>query len=183
MQNVNSSPLASIVSRGFIRTRAILARAATPRYPTRALTQLNASHVDMRAQLSPSRAMLVICTTRPDAPSSRACVHASSSLSSRRANARQQQRWAHRSRIVCRDADGASAPTDAAALNGKSVVIIGAGPAGALTSIHLASLGYEVDVYERRGASNKVETSARTYNVVLNGRGLDALDAGGDSVG
>ena len=134
----------------------------------------------MRAQLSPSRAMLVTCTTRPDAPSSRACVHASSSLSSRRANARQQQRcWAHRSRTVCRDADGASAPTDAAPLNGKSVVIIGAGPAGALTSIHLASLGYEVDVYERRGASNKVETSARTYNVVLNGRGLDALDAGG----
>jgi len=41
----------------------------------------------------------------------------------------------------------------------------------------LAKLGFDVDVYERRGASNKVNTSARTYNVVLNARGLDALEA------
>ena len=98
----------------------------------------------------------------------------------RASDARHQPRRAHpRARTVCRDGDGTSRETDAAPLNGKSVVVIGAGPAGALTSIHLASLGFEVDVYERRGASNKVATSARTYNVVLNRRGLDALEAGG----
>ncbi len=63
--------------------------------------------------------------------------------------------------------------------NGKSAIVVGAGPAGALTAAHLAALGWSVDVYERRCESNKVGQSARTYNVVLNSRGLDALAYGG----
>jgi hypothetical protein len=71
------------------------------------------------------------------------------------------------------------AVTASTAPNGKAAIVVGAGPAGALTAAHLAALGWSVDVYERRGASNKVGQSARTYNVVLNSRGLDALKYGG----
>ncbi len=86
------------------------------------------------------------------------------------------RRSATRGRVV---AFRASATSAVAKSNDKSAIVVGAGPAGALTAAHLAALGWSVDVYERRCESNKVGQSARTYNVVLNSRGLDALAYGG----
>ena len=86
------------------------------------------------------------------------------------------RRSATRGRVV---AFRASATSAVAKSNDKSAIVVGAGPAGALTAAHLAALGWSVDVYERRRESNKVGQSARTYNVVLNSRGLDALAYGG----
>lgn len=61
----------------------------------------------------------------------------------------------------------------------KAVVIVGGGPAGALCAIQFAKRGYRVDVYERRGVTKREDEQTRSYNIVLNARGLKALKAAG----
>ena len=54
---------------------------------------------------------------------------------------------------------------------GKHAVVIGAGPAGAVTAMLLAKRGFTVDVFEQRPrpASSKQEPG-KTYLMILNGR-------------
>ena len=65
-----------------------------------------------------------------------------------------------------------------------NAIVVGAGPAGALTAMSLARAGFQVDVFERRGPSSRLPSqglvntgvaSSRTYNIVLNQRGVAAL--------
>ncbi len=54
---------------------------------------------------------------------------------------------------------------------GKHTIVIGAGPAGAVTAMLLAKRGFTVDVFEQRPrpASNE-EEPGKTYLMILNGR-------------
>lgn len=61
----------------------------------------------------------------------------------------------------------------------KNVVIVGAGPTGALTALYLAQMGWQVSVYERRPAQPDADGSRRAYNIVLNSRGLKAIAQAG----
>eukprot|EP00198_Chlamydomonas_reinhardtii_P013689 XP_001703026.1 predicted protein [Chlamydomonas reinhardtii] len=59
-------------------------------------------------------------------------------------------------------------------------VICGAGPAGVLTSVYLAQLGYEVDVFERREEPSQAQSSSQhSYPMVLANRATVCIaDAG-----
>ena len=98
-----------------------------------------------------------------------------------------------------------SAPTSRASPRASPprAVVVGAGPAGALSALYLANLGWRVRVFERRarperpspaanppardgegeGASRPIAADSAadvlSYNVVLSPRGLAALDAAG----
>ncbi len=72
-----------------------------------------------------------------------------------------------------------------------NAIVVGAGPAGALTAMSLARAGFQVDVFERRGPSSRLPSqglvntgvaSSRTYNIVLNQRGVAALRTHGVDV-
>ena len=81
---------------------------------------------------------------------------------------------------------------------GKKAIVIGAGPAGALSALALARAGFSVDCFERRGPSSRLASgghnqltqirnlqgvgNTRQYNVVLNGRGIAALEMYGVKV-
>lgn len=89
------------------------------------------------------------------------------------------------------DADAASVESAAAAAadvpRGKTAVVVGAGPAGALTAVYLADQGWHVRVFEARPAHAPSDTAAqsprrppdRSYNIVLSARGLGALEGAG----
>ena len=87
-------------------------------------------------------------------------------------------RWRHRgSRAVIL----ASSSADA-----KKAVVVGAGPAGTLSALYLANLGWHVKVYERRAASGDARGADAgagrpdiSYNVVLSPRGMNALAGAG----
>src|SRR3954468_1562832 len=56
------------------------------------------------------------------------------------------------------------------------VVIVGAGPVGALLALTLARRGSSVEVYERRPDMRRVDLSAgRSINLAVSTRGLHAL--------
>jgi kynurenine 3-monooxygenase len=60
---------------------------------------------------------------------------------------------------------------------GKTVVICGAGLAGALLACYLAKLGYTVRLHERRGDPRRAGyAGGRSINLALSARGLWALD-------
>ena len=61
----------------------------------------------------------------------------------------------------------------------KTVVVIGAGPTGALAALYLAQMGWFVLVYERRQDQPESDGSRRPYNIVLNSRGLKAIAQAG----
>lgn len=63
-----------------------------------------------------------------------------------------------------------------------SIVIVGAGPVGALTAIYLMQKGYHVSIYEK--LSNPLEAKAykgRSINLALSHRGVHALEKAGVS--
>ena len=69
---------------------------------------------------------------------------------------------------------------------GRRAIIVGAGPAGALTALYLAQMNWNVSVYERRDAfvqkgeqEKWANRSRRLYNIVLTVRGLEALQQAG----
>ena len=60
---------------------------------------------------------------------------------------------------------------------GRSISVVGAGPAGSLMSIYLARLGFAVTAFERRPDIRKVDISAgRSINLILANRGIAALN-------
>lgn len=68
----------------------------------------------------------------------------------------------------------------------KKAVVVGAGPAGSLSALYLANLGWHVKVYERRAASGDARGADAgagrpdiSYNVVLSPRGMNALAGAG----
>jgi len=62
----------------------------------------------------------------------------------------------------------------------KKIVVIGAGPCGALLSLRLAQRGYDVLVFERRPDLRKAGISAgRSINLALSDRGLKGLALAG----
>jgi kynurenine 3-monooxygenase len=62
----------------------------------------------------------------------------------------------------------------------KSIIVVGAGLAGALLSVYLARRGYKVDVYERREDIRTAEVvEGRSINLALSTRGLTALEKAG----
>ena len=82
-------------------------------------------------------------------------------------------------------------PTPPPAPSRGNAIVVGAGPAGALTAMTLARAGFQVDVFERRGPSSRLPSqglvntgvaSSRTYNIVLNQRGVAALKSHGVDV-
>jgi kynurenine 3-monooxygenase len=65
-------------------------------------------------------------------------------------------------------------------MEGKNVVIIGAGLVGSLWAVYLSKAGYKVTIYERRPDIRKAEISAgKSINLALSNRGWKALDAVG----
>lgn len=64
-----------------------------------------------------------------------------------------------------------------AAEKNRIAVVVGGGPTGALTALYLAQMGWQVSVYERRSAQTQASTHRRSFNIVLNNRGLKALEA------
>lgn len=72
-----------------------------------------------------------------------------------------------------------TADSDDAFLEGQSVVVVGAGPAGTCAAMALANAGASVTVYERRSEHTFVQVEGEPYAIVLEKRALDALaDAG-----
>lgn len=64
-------------------------------------------------------------------------------------------------------------------MEGQSVVVVGAGPAGTCAAMALANAGASVTVYERRCEDTFVQAEGEPYAIVLEKRALDALlDAG-----
>lgn len=60
------------------------------------------------------------------------------------------------------------------------IAIVGAGPGGSLMAIYLARLGFNVEVYERRGDMRKEAVDqGRSINLTLAARGLRALEEAG----
>lgn len=65
-------------------------------------------------------------------------------------------------------------------MEGKNVVIIGAGLVGSLWAVYLSKAGYKVTIYERRPDIRKADISAgKSINLALSNRGWKALDAVG----
>ena len=64
-------------------------------------------------------------------------------------------------------------------LTGTKVLIVGAGPAGICASMALANLGASVTVCEMRPEDTFTGTSKRSYVIILQDRGLNALEAAG----
>ena len=61
--------------------------------------------------------------------------------------------------------------------SGKSVIVVGAGPVGALAAMYLAKLGYRVRVFERRSDPRKAGyAGGRSINLALSARGLWGLE-------
>ncbi len=61
-------------------------------------------------------------------------------------------------------------------MNGKKIIIIGAGLSGSLLAIYLAKRGIETEVYEARGDMRKAKVAAgRSINLALSDRGIAAL--------
>jgi NADPH-dependent 2,4-dienoyl-CoA reductase/sulfur reductase-like enzyme len=100
-----------------------------------------------------------------------------------------------RSASIAASAASSAATESAAATEsdggGKTAVVVGAGPAGALTALYLANQGWHVRVYEARPApttpsdasssssSSPGRPADRSYNIVLSPRGLGALQGAG----
>ncbi len=61
----------------------------------------------------------------------------------------------------------------------RRVVVVGGGPTGTLMALYLAKMDWQVSVYERRRAEPESSGSRRSYNIVLNDRGLRALEQAG----
>ncbi|MSP92798.1 MAG: FAD-dependent monooxygenase [Myxococcales bacterium] len=60
------------------------------------------------------------------------------------------------------------------------IIVVGAGPVGALLALTLAQRGYEVDAYERRADMRRGDVGAgRSINLAVSARGLHALAAVG----
>ena len=122
------------------------------------------------------------CIKRRESDSSEGARAMVPTLSSRQAplvpSRRVGTRWRHRgSRAVIL----ASSSADA-----KKAVVVGAGPAGSLSALYLANLGWHVKVYERRAASGDARGADAgagrpdiSYNVVLSPRGMNALAGAG----
>jgi kynurenine 3-monooxygenase len=65
-------------------------------------------------------------------------------------------------------------------MEGKNVVIVGAGLVGSLWAVYLSKAGYNVTIYERRSDIRKADISAgKSINLALSNRGWKALDAVG----
>jgi kynurenine 3-monooxygenase len=65
-------------------------------------------------------------------------------------------------------------------MEGKNVVIIGAGLVGSLWAVYLSKAGYKVTIYERRPDIRKADISAgKSINLALSNRGWKALDTVG----
>ena len=62
----------------------------------------------------------------------------------------------------------------------QRIILVGAGLVGSLLGVLLGRRGYQVDLYEKRGDSRKVDAdSGRSINLALSSRGIKALtDAG-----
>lgn len=58
----------------------------------------------------------------------------------------------------------------------RTAVVVGGGPTGSLIALYLAQMGWQVSVHERRSAETKVSSNRRSFNIVLNNRGLKALE-------
>jgi len=63
--------------------------------------------------------------------------------------------------------------------NGKSAVISGGGPVGALSAIYLSRRGFKVDLYESRDDIRKETENRRSINLALSTRGIESLKAVG----
>lgn len=80
---------------------------------------------------------------------------------------------------------GTAAATSTSCGTGKKAVVVGAGPAGALTAMLLAQQGWKVDVFERLsplvGEDGSITASIgpRSYNILLSERAATALDMAG----
>ena len=61
----------------------------------------------------------------------------------------------------------------------RNAVVVGGGPTGTLVALYLAQMGWHVSVYERREFDPTSSGSRRSYNIVLNDRGLKALSQAG----
>lgn len=62
----------------------------------------------------------------------------------------------------------------------KSIIVVGAGLAGALLAVYMARRGYQVDIYERREDIRQAEVvEGRSINLALSTRGLTALEKAG----
>eukprot|EP00892_Ulva_mutabilis_P008251 jgi/Ulvmu1/5799/UM025_0054.1 len=70
-------------------------------------------------------------------------------------------------------------------LDGKRVAVVGGGPAGMMAAAHVASLGADVDIYERYSENKKVPESSRSFRagwLILLGSGVSkAFDSAGIS--
>jgi len=61
----------------------------------------------------------------------------------------------------------------------RRVVVVGGGPTGTLVALYLAKMDWQVSVHERRRAEPESSGYRRSYNIVLNDRGLRALEQAG----
>lgn len=60
-------------------------------------------------------------------------------------------------------------------MEGRTVVVVGAGPAGSCAAMALANAGASVAVYEMRSEDTFVQDEGEPYAIVLEQRGLSAL--------
>lgn len=63
--------------------------------------------------------------------------------------------------------------------NQQQAVVVGGGPAGAMMALYLAQRGFKVDLFEAKEEASIAGPTARSWNVVLMGRGLEAIETGG----
>lgn len=64
-------------------------------------------------------------------------------------------------------------------MDNRTVVVIGGGPAGTCAAMALAKLGANVTVYEQKSQDKFVSEDGEPYAIVLEKRGLDALEEAG----
>jgi kynurenine 3-monooxygenase len=64
----------------------------------------------------------------------------------------------------------------------RSVVIVGAGPAGLVTAAHFARRGYDVEVYEKRPPIDPSTEVNNSFTIVLNYKGISSIRAAGLSL-